>query len=262
MPLKQHNAGLFTKVAPDQAGSVKGPPQETTVEEQALKDCQELIGYTFRDPSLLAKALTHSSVAATRVESNERLEFLGDAVLGLSVCAELYNQYDDLLEGEMTSIKSAVVSRLTCAKITRKLDIGRLLSTGKGVPTPVGLPGSVAAAVFEAIIGAIYIDGGFEPARKFVLQHTRPFIDEAIENEHRSNYKSLLQQYVQRKHQTTPEYIYLDEKGPDHDKCFEVSVGIEGRQFPSAWGKSKKEAEQQAAMKALIELGLINHNKK
>ncbi len=232
------------------------------MEEQALKDCQELIGYTFGDISLLAKALTHSSVATTRVESNERLEFLGDAVLGLSVCAELYEKYDDLLEGEMTSIKSAVVSRLTCAKVTRQLGLGNLLATGKGVPTPVGLPGSVAAAVFEAIIGAIYIDGGFEPARKFVLEHTRPHIDEAIENEHRSNYKSLLQQYVQRKHQTTPDYTYLDEKGPDHDKCFEVSVSIDGRQFSSAWGKSKKEAEQKAAMKALMELGLIDINKR
>lgn len=227
--------------------------------EPAVESCQEVIGYTFRDPSLLALALTHASVATTRVESNERLEFLGDAVLGMIVCQELYERFGDLLEGQMTKIKSAVVSRRTCAEIADETGIAGLLLLGKGMPQPSYLPQSVTAAVFEAIIGAIYLDGGLAPARGFVLKHIGPHIDEALANEHQRNYKSVLQQYAQRRWSTTPEYKLLDEKGPDHSKCFEVVVTINGRHFPSAWGMSKKEAEQEAARRALAELGLTGH---
>jgi len=117
---------------------------------------------------------------------------------------------------------------------------------------------SVAAAVFESIIAAIYLDGGLEPAGDFILRHISPYISEAMANEHQQNYKSMLQQHAQRRLGLTPDYHMLDEKGPDHSKCFEVSVVIDGRHFPSAWGMTKKQAEQSAAQLALSELGLLD----
>ena len=227
------------------------------MDQAASEECEQLIGYRFRDASLLAQALTHASVAPTRAQSNERLEFLGDSVLALAVCHDLYQREGDLPEGEMTKIKSAVVSRVTCAAIAEALGICELLSLGKGMAKPGAMPLSVAAAVFEAVVGAIYLDGGFEPARDFVLKHIRPYIEEAMTTDHQKNYKSLLQQYAQREWAVTPDYRLLDEKGPDHSKCFEVAVSISGRQFPSAWGKSKKDAEQEAARRALVALKLI-----
>lgn len=227
------------------------------MESDASKRCQEIIGYHFKDPGLLNLALTHASIAPTRVESNERLEFLGDAVLGLVVCEKLYRHANSMLEGEMTCIKSAVVSRQICAKIVEKLGLGELIKLGKGMNGPEAVPSSVAAAVFESLIGAIYLDGGLESAGKFILEHALPFIEEAIENEHQHNYKSMLQQYAQRHWGVIPDYQLLDEKGPDHAKCFEVAVRLNGRGFPSAWGMNKKESEQEAARRALIELGVL-----
>jgi len=224
------------------------------VDESTLQQCEELMGYHFNDSGLLALSLTHASVAPTRVQSNERMEFLGDAVLGLVVCSTLYERHCDLMEGEMTRIKSAVVSRQTCAAVAEKLGLGPSLLLGKGMSASSGLPPSVAAALFEAVIGAIYLDGGLEPAREFILRCITQHLDAALLDEHQRNYKSLLQQFSQRRWSRTPEYQVLDEKGPDHSKCFEISVSIDGRNFPSAWGKNKKEAEQLAAKRALDEL--------
>ena len=222
-----------------------------------LELCEQILDYRFKTPEFLTLALTHSSVAVTRSQSNERLEFLGDSVLGLVICHQLYDRHGDLSEGQMTKIKSAVVSRQTCAEITTKLGMDTLLLMGKGVTKRSGLPSSVSAAVLESIIGAIYLDGGLEPARTFILRHMQPYIDEALANEHQSNFKSLLQQYAQKHWGSTPAYQVLDEKGPDHSKCFEVGVNIDGRHFPTAWGMSKKEAEQDAARLALESLGLL-----
>jgi len=228
------------------------------MDPETIRTCQQIIGYEFSDPTLLERALTHSSVAPTRHQSNERLEFLGDAVLGVVVCHELYLQYPDLMEGEMTQIKSQVVSRETCAAVTVEMGIGELLQLGKSVHHPVGLPVSISADVFEAIIGAIYLDGGLQAAREFILSHLRAKIAEAFEEGQQKNYKSLLQQHVQRHWATTPEYLLLDEKGPDHSKCFEIAVCIDGRHFRSAWGTNKKEAEQKAAYLSLLELGVLS----
>ena len=222
-----------------------------------IKKCQAIIGYEFTNPKLLGMALTHSSVAATRAKSNERLEFLGDSVLGLVICHDLFEHADEMLEGHMTKIKSTVVSRQTCAKIAHGLGISELLFRSKGMSGGAELPMSIAAAAFESIIGAIYIDGGLEPAAKFILESSRPFMNEALELDHQGNYKSLLQQQSQRRWGTTPHYQVLDEKGPDHSKCFEVGVAIDGVHFPSAWGMTKKEAEQEAARQALVELGAL-----
>jgi ribonuclease-3 len=230
--------------------------QDNSVDTATLTRCREVLGYEMKDPELLQVALTHASVATTRVESNERLEFLGDAVLGMVVCQELYEKYPESLEGEMTRVKSAVVSRQTCAIVAEEAQLPELLMLGKGMCQPGQLPTSVAAAVFESVIGAIYIDGGLEPAQAFILRHLSDHIAEAMESEHQQNFKAKLQQYAQRHFSQTPEYQLLDEKGPDHSKCFEIAVSIDGRNFPSAWGPCKKEAEQKAAWLALVDLGL------
>jgi ribonuclease-3 len=233
-------------------------PGTTVTEQEALQGVQGAMGYTFEDPTLLAAALTHASSADCRLHSNERLEFLGDAILGMVVCTELYRRFPEYLEGELTKIKSAVVSRKTCAQISRELNLPRYLFLGKGMSGRAPLPQSLAAAVYESLIAAVYLDSGsLEIAQDFILKSVTHHISQAAESEHQRNYKSQLQQHAQRFMCATPMYDLLDEKGPDHSKCFEVSVVIQGRRFCSAWGPSKKEAEQKAAYLALRELNAI-----
>lgn len=210
-----------------------------------------MIGYSFQDSELQSQALTHASVADARVRSNERLEFLGDAVLGMVVCHELYRRFDGWLEGDLTKVKSAVVSRRVCARVADDIGLTELLSLGNGIDRVKALPLSVRAAVYESIIGAIYIDGGLEPTREFILKSLSSYIDKCAQSAHQDNFKSELQQFAQRTMLATPQYITLDEQGPDHSKCFEVCVTVNDRRFPSAWGASKKAAEQDAARRAL-----------
>ena len=219
-----------------------------------------ILGYLFKDADILAEALTHASSADHRLKSNERMEFLGDAILGYVVCEYLYHQFPDLLEGDMTKIKSTVVSRRVCAMVTRQIELDSLLSLGKGMSDRQGLPASVAAAVLESIIAAIYLDGGMEPAREFILRQMKPYIHEAAESTHQQNFKSVLQHLAQRLTLSSPAYVVLDEKGPDHAKAFEVAVEIDGRRFDAAWANSKKQAEQQAALLALLSLGLAHRD--
>ncbi|MHC4218217.1 MAG: ribonuclease III [Planctomycetota bacterium] len=225
------------------------------MDPKEIRTAERLLGHRFADRDLLVLALTHASVADSRLESNERLEFLGDAVLGILVCDYLYTHYEDLLEGELTKIKSSVVSRRTCAEIADELGLDELLQLGKGLADRHALPKSVLAAVYESLIGALYIDGGIEAARKFVLQGMEPTIEQAAGSGHQHNFKSVLQQTAQETLGQQPQYIVLDEKGPDHAKCFEVCVEIGARRFASCWGASKKQAEQQAALETLFELG-------
>ncbi len=223
----------------------------------SLEDCQKTIGYQFVNPHLLETALTHSSVAANRGVSNERLEFLGDAILGMVVCHELFERFPHYLEGELTKIKSMIVSRRTCARIAQDLHMQEFLRIGKGMFTQAKLPLSCLAAVYESLIGAIFVDGGMEPAKDFILRTMSPLLDQADADKHQENYKSILQQHAQRVMETTPYYELLDEKGPDHSKCFEIAVVIGTQRFPGAWGPSKKEAEQLAALKALQKLEIL-----
>ncbi len=227
------------------------------MDESALAQCQKIIGYEFSNPELLHQAMVHASAAPTRVASNERLEFLGDAVLGMAVSEEIYHREPELLEGEMTKIKSSVVSRNTCAKVAEEMGITHLLVLGKGFGSHASLPPSLGAAAFETVIGAIFLDGGYEPAKEFIVGSLEGALEDAMRSEHQRNYKSLLQQYAQRAWNTTPQYDLLDEKGPEHAKCFEVGIRINNRQFVGAWGNSKKQAEQRAAWMALQELGVI-----
>jgi ribonuclease-3 len=226
----------------------------TALTDELLEECERTLEYRFRDRELLCCALTHASAARTRLESNERLEFLGDALLGAVVCERLYAMYPESPEGDLTQIKSAVVSRATCARVTRKLGLHAFLVAGKGVALQRGLPGSILAAVFEAVVAAIYLDGGFDAVRDFVVREMGPEISHAAETAHGVNFKSVLQQQAQSSSGETPAYVVLDEQGPDHSKCFKVAAVIGGRRFGAAWGPSKKEAEQRAAENALAQL--------
>jgi len=219
-----------------------------------LAGCQERIGYVFSDKGLLHAALTHASGAQTRLASNERLEFLGDAILGAVVCELLFRRYPDYLEGDLTRIKSIVVSRQTCAKISESLGMEDFLIMGKGMSTHPTVPSSLLADVFESLVAAIYLDGGDRAAREFLERHIIAEIELAAEGESGINYKSLLQQLAQREYGTTPVYQLLDEKGPDHSKCFKISAQVGGNRYQAAWGRNKKEAEQRAARNALNQI--------
>src|SRR5437588_1191334 len=232
-------------------------PQEltsTSRDADILDECQKAIGYQFRQPDMLRAALTHTSGADTRLASNERLEFLGDAVLGLVTCEQLFLRFPDYQEGDLTKIKSVVVSRRTCARISRLLNLGDFLFLGKGMHVHSAVPPSMLADVFESLVAAIYLDGGLEPAKQFILQHVGPEIESVAEGAHGGNFKSLLQQVAQREFGATPQYHLLDEKGPDHSKCFKVAAVIGRHAYAGAWGRNKKEAEQKAAMNALAQI--------
>lgn len=256
---------LMPKLAPRYAWQraafdigLNNPSQVDRMKDEALERCQAAIGYRFKDSSLLSYALTHASIASTRLESNERMEFLGDAVLGLVVCRYLYDNYQEYLEGELTKIKSAVVSRRTCSEVSEDLGLPQFLFLGNGISARTRLPTSLSAAAYEALIAAMYLDAGLDRTAEFILKHMIPHIEAAVASEHQNNYKSQLQQHAQKSSGDTPVYEILDEKGPDHAKCFEVAVRIGHRRFRSAWGPSKKDAEQKAAMNALIELDLVD----
>ena len=225
--------------------------------EETLQQIEQIVEYKFTEKDILTKAFTHSSAVDNRLGSNERLEFLGDAVLAVVICQTLFERFSEYLEGDLTKIKSRLVSRETCAKIARRLGLHKMLKVGKGMVSSRALSGSLAAGALEAIIAAIYLDGGFDAASNFILKIFGPLIEKANAEQVHGNYKSLLQQYAQEQFNATPIYPLLDEKGPDHNKCFELEAVIADRHFPSAWGTNKKEAEQKAALNALVELGVL-----
>lgn len=227
---------------------------EVSPVEPLLDQCEEVLQYRFGDRRLLERCLTHASVARTRLDSNERLEFLGDAILGAVVCEALYHQFPDYPEGELTRIKSVLVSRQTCAAVTERLGLERFLRLGKGVGANDRVPSSILAGVIEALIAGVYLDGGAAAAGAFVRRIMEPEITRATELSHGKNFKSLLQQLSQKSFGETPVYRLLDEKGPDHSKCFKIAAYIGSQGYPAAWGASKKEAEQRAACNALFEI--------
>lgn len=227
------------------------------MDENNMEQLEELLEYHFNDIDLLHKAMTHSSLADNRRDSNERLEFFGDAILDLVICQTLFERFPEYQEGDLTKIKSMLVSRKTCSRVAAGLDFPRFAKVGKGMEKTRAMAGSISAGIFEAIVAAIYLDGGTEEARRFILRLYDPLIEKANSQQHHENFKSLLQQHCQRKFSVTPEYLLLDEKGPDHNKCFEVGIVIEHRHFPTGWGITKKEAEQKAAFNTLVELGVL-----
>jgi ribonuclease-3 len=228
------------------------------VTPETRQQAETVLGYQFKNPDLLKEALTHASSADNRLNSNERMEFLGDAVLDLIICETLYQRFPEYQEGDMTKVKSAVVSRRTCAEVSNETGLTDLLIIGKGISSRSAMPSSLAAAVYESIVAAIYLDGGFEVVKEYVLRTMTPKVDAIASNSHHQNYKAVLQQHAQKILGATPIYELLDEKGPDHSKCFEVCVTVDGRRFTSAWGPNKKMAEQKAALLALEDLGVFD----
>lgn len=167
-------------------------PLERLSDDELRGRGTEVLGYAFDDLDLLEEALTHTSIADHRLDSNERMEFLGDAVLDLVVCEDIYARFPELYEGDLTKIKSAVVSRRTCAEVAVETGLARLLSTGKGIADRGPMPASLAANVYEAIVAAIHLDGGFDAARQYVLRTMGPKIAEISASLHQFNYLSLI----------------------------------------------------------------------
>lgn len=221
---------------------------------ELLERCEQRIGYRFKDKLLLQAALTHASGADHRLASNERLEFLGDAILGFVVCEQLFHRHPKYLEGDLTKIKSVVVSRQTCAKVSRALGMQDCLIVGKGMAAAPSVPPSLLADVFESLIAAIYLDGGRDDVTEFIIRHISPEMESAAAGDGGGNYKSVLQQLAQREYGNTPVYQLIDEKGPDHSKCFKMTAQVGTHRYPPAWGRNKKEAEQRAANNALSEI--------
>jgi len=240
-------------------GGTHGEPAIGPLDAQAISEadllrirgCEKEIGYRFRDPVLLLLALTHSSIKTADNPSNERLEFLGDSVLGLVMTEFLYNFFQTHTEGDLTQIKSVVVSTSVLARESERLHLDHFYSVGKGVVQRKRLPLSLLANVFEAVVAAIYKDAGLEQARRFVVRNLYHQVLAVAENRHKRNYKSLLQQWAQKELNITPTYKVVAEKGPDHSKSFEVVAMVGKRKYRSGSGRSKKDAEQIAARETL-----------
>ncbi|MBI5758908.1 MAG: ribonuclease III [Planctomycetales bacterium] len=226
----------------------------TALTDEEFAACEAVLGYQFQNRELLRTCLTHASGANHRLNSNERLEFLGDSIMGSAVCEMLYHRFPEEPEGELTRIKSIVVSRAICAKVTEEMRLHEFLLLGKGLGGHEMPPMSVMAAVFESIVAGVHLDGGHDAVRAFLERVLLPEIELAAGLEHGHNYKSQLQQVSQRTMGATPVYRLLDETGPDHAKCFKVTVFINDKSYPPAWGANKKSAEQRAAHNALNEI--------
>ena len=218
-----------------------------------LKKFQEEIGYYFKNEQLLKQALTHSSYAnekhLKKLSDNERLEFLGDAVLEVISSEYLYANYPNLTEGQLTKLRASIVCEPTLADCTEAIHLGDYLFLGKGEDHTGGRKRkSVLSDAIEAVIGAIYLDGGFANAKEFVLK----YIMTDIEHKHLFyDSKTILQEVVQGEHEQLT-YVLLGETGPDHDKTFEVGVLIGNKEISTGKGHTKKAAEQEAAYQALL----------
>lgn len=216
--------------------------------------------YTFRDERLLHNALVHSSYANEHkdrgVRSNERLEFLGDSVLGM-ICAEyIFSEFYDLPEGDLTKLRAAIVCEKALFEFGQAIRLGEHLMLGRGERAGGGMqrPSVIADAV-EAVIAALYLDGGFEAARGFVLPFIREKAQETLNSAAVIDYKTALQEIVQKNHEETLSYRLKEESGPDHNKCFVVEVLINRNVIAEGEGRSKKQAEQNAACAALALMG-------
>jgi ribonuclease-3 len=214
-------------------------------------------GYAFKDPLRAFQAMTHSSAKEEGLECNERLEFLGDAILGHVACEHLYRSYPGEQEGALSILKSVLVSAKVLARAAQDLGLDEIVITGKGIGGQK-IPRSILTNAFEALTAAIYLDSDLETVRGFLMRHLiEPQLPGIAGNAHERNYKSLLQDHAQKNGLALPRYTVEKSAGPDHRKRFQVAVELEGRSYGPAWGPSKKEAEQRAARAALAELGLF-----
>jgi ribonuclease-3 len=227
--------------------------------DDRLKQLQARLGYVFRDPGLLTAALTHKSYLNESKDkalgNNERLEFLGDAVLDLAVSEHLITLYPRWTEGDLSKMKARLVSEETLAGVARRLDIGSCLQLGRGEELTRGRDkASLLADALEAVIAAIYSDGEFGAAKQFILSALRPELEGAPDQKAIHDFKTEFQEICQRSFGLLPSYRILRESGPDHEKIFEVELVVRGQVYGVGQGRSKKEAEQRAAQEALTKL--------
>lgn len=227
-----------------------------------VKSCSKQLGYSFWDIAHLKRALTHKSYANEGKKSysdhNERYEFLGDAVLELAISDLMMNQFPDSTEGDLSKLRAALVNEKSLAEMARKINLGRYLFLGRGEEQCLGREKeSLLADAFEAVLGAVYLDGGFKPAFKIVKVLFNPYLFKAQGTDISKDYKTKLQEESQTLFQTIPQYQLVGQVGPDHDKTFEIKLLIRGELYGSGQGKSKKQAEQMAAFEALKKMGKI-----
>ncbi len=224
-----------------------------------MTELENIIGYTFKNTELLTEALTHSSYAnehkSHHVKYNERLEFLGDAVLSIVVSDYIFKNLPELPEGELTKLRASLVCEKSLFEFAKQINLGRFLRLSKGERNNGGAErASILSDAFEALIAAIYIDGGADPASKHILN----FVIPAIKNSKKKrikDYKTTLQEIVQKNPGEILEYVMVEESGPDHNKHFVYEVHLNSNAIGRGGGRSKKEAEQQAAREALELMG-------
>jgi len=223
-----------------------------------MKNLEEKLGYKFKNIDLLCNALTHSSYAnevRNGVTSNERLEFLGDSVLSIIVSEFIYEKFANLPEGELTKLRASLVCEKSLCGFSRELDLGKYLRLGKGEEKGGGRNrDSILADAFEAVLAAMYLDGGFNVAKNHVLRFVKVEI-EHTDDEVFKDYKTLLQEIIQRNPEESVAYFLTGESGPDHNKEFTVEVRLNSNVIGTGKGKSKKQAEQMAAKQALSLMG-------
>ena len=220
---------------------------------------EQRLGYSFQNPKYLETALTHSSYANEvrgAGKSNERLEFLGDSVLGFTVADYLFHHRPNLPEGDLTKLRASLVCEKALCGFSRQLGVGEFLLLSHGEQNSGGSTRpSILADAFEAIIAAIYLDGGMEKARAFVLRFVEPLANSGVKPRSFRDYKTALQEIIQQNPEERLEYVLTGESGPDHDKHFTVEVHLHSNVVGKGGGRSKKEAEQQAAREALELMG-------
>lgn len=223
-----------------------------------MQQLEKNLEYSFKDINLLKNALTHSSYAnevRNGITSNERLEFLGDSVLSIIVSDYIFKNFPNLPEGQLTKIRASLVCEKSLCGFSRELELGKHLLLGKGEEKGGGRErDSILADAFEAVLAAMYLDGGYEVARK----HTLRFVLREIEHPEDDifkDYKTVLQEIIQRNPEETVTYVLVDQTGPDHDKIFTVEVKLNSNTIGKGSGKSKKQAEQMAAKQALELMG-------
>ncbi len=220
--------------------------------ENRINDFQNILGFSFNNIELLKQALTHRSY--DHKNSNERLEFLGDAILSYVISEKLYKLHTNMSEGELTQMRAALVSRETLYDISKNIHLDKYMIMGEGTP----VTSSIISCAYEAIIGAIYIDSGIDKVNEFIDNTLLTY--RSLNDEITKDYKSQLQQKIIKEMHIYPEYIMTHEEGPDHDKRYTMAVYINKQIFGQGSGKSKKEAEQNAAKEALDKLQ-IQENK-
>ncbi len=224
-----------------------------------MKELEELIGYTFKNPSLLRKAITHKSYVKNKNDSNERLEFLGDAVLELVVTEYLINRYKNIDEGKLSKIRAASVNTKALSVVAKKLKLYEYIIVGKSEQKEgIMYNESILEDAFEALVGAVYLDGKLEQAKIFVLNYLSDIIEEIVKTGMIFDYKTHLQEITQKSFACLPEYRIIKEEGVEHNKIFYCEVFINSKSYGKGMGKSKKEAEKEAAKAAIKKLGENN----